>query len=134
MPDALEQAAAAIRARLAEIEKERRRLDKALAILTSRSDERRSTRRRPARTRAGGTRPANGRPRGKRARRGERQAQFLAALKRRPDAGMSELAREIGVSPQQLYPIARRLSATGEIAKREGRYVVSAAPKAKQSA
>lgn len=33
---------------------------------------------------------------------------------------MTELAKRIGVAPQQLYPIARRLASEGTIIKREG--------------
>ena len=38
---------------------------------------------------------------------------------------MAEIARKMGVKPQQLYPIARRLSGDGTIAKRNGSYIVS---------
>ena len=42
----------------------------------------------------------------------------------KPGASISELAREMGVQPQQLYAIARRLTDSGAIAKRDGSYVV----------
>jgi DNA-binding MarR family transcriptional regulator len=53
-----------------------------------------------------------------------RQAQFLELLRSKPGSSVSELAREMGVQPQQLYAIARRLTASGAIAKRDGGYAV----------
>jgi transposase-like protein len=103
----LSQARALIQARLEELERERGRLREALAHLGT------NPTRRPAK-----------RSSAKRAGRGQRQAEFLELLRSKPGASMSELAREMGVQPQQLYAIARRLSASGAIAKRDGSYVV----------
>jgi CRP-like cAMP-binding protein len=53
-----------------------------------------------------------------------RQQQFLAAVKKNPGAPVSEIAKDIGVSPKQLYPVARRLREKGEIRKRGKGYAV----------
>lgn len=112
MADVVDQARKAIEARLAELEDEARRLRDAL---TSLGDHGLSTRRRTSRRTAT-----------RRAPRGQRQQQFLAAVKKNPGAPVSEIAKDIGVSPQQLYPIARRLREQGEIRKRGKGYAVKA--------
>ena len=57
-----------------------------------------------------------------RAGRGERQVQFLNVVRDHPGEPISKIANEMGVRPQQLYPIARRLSDQGAIAKFNGGY------------
>ena len=112
---AIDRARALIESRLEQLERERDQLREALAHLGGS----------PARRRRGPGRPP-GRS-GKRARRGQRQAEFLSKLKASPGAKVPEIAREMGVQPQQLYAIARRLIASGEIVKRDGSYVVTSA-------
>jgi predicted Rossmann fold nucleotide-binding protein DprA/Smf involved in DNA uptake len=102
----IDRARALIESRLEQLELERARLREALGHLGPR----------PAR------RPAR-RARSKRAGRGQRQAQFLELVAAKPGAPVAELAREMGVRPQQLYAIARRLTESGAIAKRDGGYV-----------
>lgn len=100
MSDAIEQARAAIEQRLAELEGEGGRLRRALADLGAASN---------GGTRAQ-TRSRRAAPRRKRrARRGQRREQFLKAVESRVGEPVSVLAKEIGVPPQQLYPIARKL-------------------------
>ena len=112
---AVDRARALIESRLEQLDRERDQLREALAHLGGSSVRRRR---------------GPGRPRGrsgKRAGRGQRQAEFLSKLKANPGASIPELAREMGVQPQQLYAIARRLIASGAIAKRGGSYVVTSA-------
>jgi CRP-like cAMP-binding protein len=111
MADVVDQARRAIESRLHELEDEARRLRDAL---TSLGDHRPSTARRRTRRRST--------PR--RARRGQRQEQFLAAVKKNPGAPVSEIAKDIGVAPSQLYTVARRLHEKGEIRKRGKGYAV----------
>ena len=113
MADVVEQARKALETRLHELEDEARRLRDALSSLGGHrpSTSRRRTRRR-ATTR--------------RAPRGHRQEQFLAAVKKNPGVPVSEIAKDIGVSPQQLYPVARRLREKGEVRKRGKGYAVKA--------
>jgi predicted Rossmann fold nucleotide-binding protein DprA/Smf involved in DNA uptake len=114
MPDVVADARRMIEDRLRELEAEASRLRGALAGLGG--GRRRSTRarRRPA---------ANGgRRRGtrERARRGQREAEFLAAVERSPGAKVSAIAEEMGIAPNQVYGLARRLHKTGRIRKRRG--------------
>src|SRR6266571_5240241 len=112
MPDVLDQARKAIEAGLRELDHEAGRLRNALANL------------------GGGTPAGNRRPTTKRRSttrrvpRGRRQEQFLEAVKKNPGAPVSEIAKDISVAPQQLYPIARRLHQKGEIRKRRKGYSV----------
>jgi predicted Rossmann fold nucleotide-binding protein DprA/Smf involved in DNA uptake len=112
MPDVLEQARKAIEARLKELEDEARRLKSALRGLGVGK---------PA---GGRRRPATQRRSTTRAPRGQRQAQFLAAVKKTPGTPVSEIANEIGASPSQLYTIARRLHQQGRIRRRGKGYAL----------
>ena len=112
MADVVDQARKAIESRLHELEDEARRLRDALTSLGGRK---------PARSRR---RTTSRRAATRRAPRGQRQQQFLAAVKKNPGAPVSEIAKEIGVPPQQLYPIARRLREKGEIRKRGKGYSI----------
>jgi predicted Rossmann fold nucleotide-binding protein DprA/Smf involved in DNA uptake len=112
MPDVLDQARKAIEAGLREFDHEAGRLRNALANL------------------GGGTPAGNRRPTTKRrsttrrAPRGQRQEQFLAAVKKNPGAPVSQIAKEMGVQPSQAYTLAHRLHQKGEIRKRGKGYAV----------
>jgi hypothetical protein len=54
----------------------------------------------------------------RRAPRGQREEQFLTAIKKNPGAPVSQIAKDVGVSPNQLYTVAHRLHQKGEIRKR----------------
>ena len=109
--EAVEQAKELLRSRLSEIDKERVQLEHALSSLGSGRVKRVASKpgRRPGSKRRSG---------GKRARRGQREAEFLAQIKSSPGAKISEIAGTIGVAPQQLYPIARRLSDSGKVTRK----------------
>ena len=113
--DAIEQARQLIEAQLKQLDAEREQLLGALGALPSADGGS------PSRSRAA-------RARRKRARRGQREAQFVADLTDHPDATVAEIAGRLGVAPQGLYPIARRLVANGSIAKRGHLYSVVALP------
>lgn len=113
MADVLDEARRAIEARLRELEDEARDLKDALMRLGGgklKVGRRRTTTRRRSTTR--------------RAPRGQRQEQFLAAVKKNPGAPVSQIAKDIGVAPNQLYTVARRLHQKGEIRKRGKGYAV----------
>jgi predicted Rossmann fold nucleotide-binding protein DprA/Smf involved in DNA uptake len=109
MQDVLSEARKVIETRLHELENEARKLRGVLANLDGGKPARRRRRRRSATRRAP---------------RGQRQQQFLAAVKKNPGAPMSQIAKDMGVAPQQLYAIARRLHQKGEIRKRGKGYAV----------
>ena len=114
MPDVLDRARAVIEGQLHELEDEAKRLRKALASL---DHHRLRGRRRPTTT----TKP---RSTARRAPRGKRQQEFLAAVKKNPGAPVSQIAKDMGVAPSQLYTVARRLHEKGEILKQGNGYAV----------
>jgi len=124
MADLIPRVRAVIEKALGEVEAERTRLMRALGALGGPDREPGDASQTRARPSKAGREPAKA----KRAARGQRQAEFLALVKARPGAPMAEMAREMGVRPQQLYPIARRLSAEGAITKSERGYVVADRP------
>jgi MarR family len=96
MSETTEQVRALLNGRLEEIHAEAERLQRALESLAGApANGRRAA---PARR---GSRAAAHKPRGRRAARGERQVQLLAALEKAPGATSAELARAIGVAPSQ---------------------------------
>ena len=116
MSEAIERARAIIENGLAELESERSRLHRALADLDSASG------RTPAHSRRA---TRNG---GRRARRGQRREEFLKAVGLRAGEPVSVLAQEIGVPPQQLYPIARKLHAEELIVKHDRGFALAPIP------
>jgi hypothetical protein len=109
--DAVQQAKELLQARLSELDKERTQLEHALRSLGSTGQARRGPR---AASSAGTRRRRSG---GKRARRGQREGEFLSQVESNPGAKISEIAKTMGVAPQQLYPIARRLSDSGKVSR-----------------
>ena len=93
MPDTLDQARKAIQARLHELEDEAKHLRDALGNL---DHHRLRGRRRPTTTK---------RSTARRAPRGQRQKQFLAAVKKKPGAPVSQIAKEMGVAPTSFTPL-----------------------------
>lgn len=111
MSEAIESARKMIEARLRELEGETRRLERALAAL----GEGVGVKRRPGRPRkrasvdAAPPQRKRAGHKGKRAPRGQRREQFLAAVEKSPGAKASEIAKELGISPNQAHTLARRL-------------------------
>ena len=117
--EAVQQAKELLEKRLAELDAERKQVQHALSSLGTNRGRRSgagATRRTAARRRSGG----------KRARRGQREAEFLAQVESAPGAKISEIAKTIGVAPQQLYPIARRLSDSGQVRRKGDGFQVAA--------
>ena len=111
--DALEQARLALQQRLKELRGETSKVENALAALGDSPP----TSRRP---RAKGRRPA----RRNSGRRSPRSDQFIAALKKEPGAQVSEVAKKLGISPQQGHGVAKRLRDRGLIKKQGKGYAV----------
>jgi hypothetical protein len=114
-----------IESRLAEIEAEARRLERAVASLGEGSPSRR---RRPGRPRKSedkvepaspspGRRAPRGRKAGRRAARGQRRVELLAAIKASPGARPSELAQSIGIRPTQIHALIAKARAEKLIVK-----------------
>lgn len=108
MPDTIDRARAVIQSRLAELDAEAKDLQRALASL----GERPVPRRRRGRPKKAAAAPTKAKPRtprkrksAKRAPRGARREQLLAAVKANPGARPSELAREIDISANQVHAL-----------------------------
>lgn len=117
--EAVQQAKELLEKRLAELDAERKQVQHALSSLGNGRGPRAGggSRRTVTRRRSGG----------KRARRGQREAEFLEQVRSAPGAKISDIAKTIGVAPQQLYPIARRLSDSGQVTRQgEGFHVANA--------
>lgn len=115
MSDTIERARGIIEDRIREIEAERARLEEALEGLGQ------SVKARPAATRRSASKrstPARG-SRSPRAPRGERERQLLKSIRKSPERRISDHARAVGVRPQQLYPLLRRLQSSGKIERTE---------------
>lgn len=120
MSDTIERVGALLRTRLAEIEEEATRLEGALPSLDGGVPAKPQRRRRRSKGRRSGS---------KRATRGQRPKQFLAAVKANPKATVAEIAKEIGVSANQAGSLARRLEAKGEIKRSKRGFRVTASAK-----
>lgn len=108
MPDVLDSARSLIESRIAEIDDEAEKLRSALTNLGSGG--------RPARV-SKAKAPSPRRRKGKRARRGQRREEFLAAVKSNPGAPAADLGRAMGVSTNQAYALGQRLLKDGEVRK-----------------
>jgi DNA-binding transcriptional ArsR family regulator len=105
-----------IRERLDEIESERDQLMKALEALTGSSASVGARRGRPPGSGSGRSN-AGKRAAGRRAPRGQRREQVVAALQER-ELGPSEIARQIGdVNPTQISGLLRQLASEGVVSK-----------------
>ena len=116
MSATIDRVRALLEARLEEIEAEAQQLTSSLTSLGHKGSPR--PQRKTPRT--------NRRMRGKgRARRGQRKDQFLAAVKKNPGATVAEVAKEIGVSVNQAYGLARQLQKDGAIKKSGKSYSIA---------
>lgn len=112
-----------LHSRLDEIIEEAERLERALRSMGENIPSRPSTRRRStAATKSSQRRTSRRRP--KRAPRGQRQEQLLAAIKQNPGARPAELARAIGINPSQVHGLLRKARARKLIAKQGEGYKV----------
>jgi hypothetical protein len=122
MSETTERVRALLNGRLEEIHAEAERLQRALESLTGAPANGRGTTS-PRR----GSRAAAHRPRGRRAARGERQAQLLAELERSPGATSAELARAIGVASSQASVLVAKAKAQKLIVLSGDGYALKAA-------
>jgi hypothetical protein len=130
VPDTIDDARRLIQSRLDELDTEAKQLERALASLGEGSGPPRRRPRRPSRSAAVSTRPkptpAPRRRRSKRAARGQRREQLLAAIKATPGARPSELARSIGIRSTQVHALIAKARAEKLIVKKGAGYVVKA--------
>jgi hypothetical protein len=122
MSETTEQVRALLHARLEEIHAEAERLKRALESLTGAPANGRS-----AASPRGDSRSSTHKTRGRRAARGERQAQLLAELEKSPGATSAELARAIGVAPSQASVLVAKAKAQRLIVSQGSGYALKAA-------
>jgi hypothetical protein len=132
MAEDLKDARAAIERQIAELEGQIERLRSALAYLDEVDGADVPKTAAPARARratkssAPSRRKSRTKSSGSRAPRGERQKQFLAVVKKRPGAKAVDIAKEMGITPNQVHGLAHRLSQAGQIRKqRRGGYALA---------
>jgi hypothetical protein len=125
----LKDARAAIERQIAELEGQVERLRSALTYLdeVDGADVPKTTStRRATKSSASKRRRSRAKSAGSRAPRGERQKQFLAIVKKKPGAKAVDIAKEMGITPNQVHGLAHRLSQGGQIRKqRRGGYALA---------
>ena len=131
MPDALDDARSLIQSRLTDLDAEAKSLERALVSLGEGS----APKRRPGRPRKRAVaatsappkpkRSGARKPKGvKRAPRGRRREELLAAIKAEPGARPSALAKSIGIKPTQVHALIAKARAEKLIVKRGKGYAV----------
>jgi DNA invertase Pin-like site-specific DNA recombinase len=105
--------------RLAELDDERKRLERALGELGGRVIHRGRPGRRPGRPPKAAA-PAAGAPRRRRRRKGTRADQAVALVEQNPGISASEIAKTMKIKPNYLYRVLGDLEKEGRV-KKEGR-------------
>ena len=117
MPEAIDHARELIQSRLAELDTEAKDLERALVSLGEKV-ARRSGRPRKA------SAVKHRRKTGGRAPRGQRREQLLAAIKANPGARPAELAREVGISANQVHGLIKKARAEKLVVKKGKGYAL----------
>lgn len=116
-PTATETVRQMIEAELAEVEKDRENLRRALRELPSRGGGGAATRAKPSRRRAGASRSRKGAKGGKT--RGEQALELISAT---PGIKGAELAKQMKVSTSNVYQVLARLKQRKQITTKDGQY------------
>jgi Transposase. len=111
--NAVDQARRLLEARLAELRTEEQTLRSALDHLEGSSGRNAKSSGRPRRRKGA-----------RRAARGQRREELLAAVKEKPGAPVAELARVVGISPNQVRALIRKAQADKLVVKRGKGYAV----------
>lgn len=114
MRDRIQEAQAKIREAIDEIDQERAQLQGALESLGGASTAAASAAPAPVRRKRSRKRSRKG----KRAAKGQRAEQFLAAVAEKPGTTITEIAKKMGVERTSLYPVAKKLQADKRISKK----------------
>lgn len=115
-PPVLDEARELLRGRLAELDEERKRLERALKELGGKA-----TRRSPGRPRSGKAATATTTPRKRRKRRaGGRAEQAVKLIAKSPGISAAEIAKSLKLKPNYLYRVLGDLEKEGQV-KKDGR-------------
>lgn len=115
----LDEARDLVKKRLAELEDERKRLERALAELGGKTTGR--TGRGPGRPRGSGTKAAAG-PKKRRRRKGTRADQAVALVEGNPGISASDIAKQMKIKPNYLYRVLGDLEKEGRVSKKGRQY------------
>jgi DNA invertase Pin-like site-specific DNA recombinase len=118
----LDEARDLVKKRLAELDDERRRLERALAELGGKATGR--TGRRPGRPPGSGTKAA-GRPKKRRRRSGTRADQAVSLVEGNPGISASEIAKSMKIKPNYLYRVLGDMEKEGRVTKKGRQYFPS---------
>ena len=112
----LDEARDLVKKRLAELDDERQRLERALAELGGKATGR--TGRRPGRPPGSGTKASG--PKKRRRRKGTRADQAVALVEGNPGISASDIAKQMKIKPNYLYRVLGDLEKEGRV-KKDGR-------------
>ncbi|HKB51606.1 MAG TPA: hypothetical protein VKC63_09260 [Solirubrobacterales bacterium] len=118
----LDEARDLVMKRLAELDDERKRLERALAELGGKVIGRPG--RRPGRPRGSGTKAA-GRPKKRRRRSGTRADQAVSLVEGSPGISASDIAKQMKIKPNYLYRVLGDLEKEGRVKKKGRQYFPS---------
>ena len=120
----VDEARSLVEKRLAELEDEKKRLERALSELTNGQSGRRGPGR-PRGSRSGSRTTGTGRRR-RRRRGGTRSEQALKLVADNPDITASEIARQMNIKPNYLYRVLGDLEKEGKVKKSGRKYRAAA--------
>jgi sugar-specific transcriptional regulator TrmB len=118
----LDEARDLVMKRLAELDDERKRLERALAELGGKAIGR-TTGRRPGRPRGSGTKASG--PKKRRRRSGTRADQAVALVEGSPGISASDIAKQMKIKPNYLYRVLGDLEKEGRVSKKGRQYFPS---------
>jgi hypothetical protein len=119
-PNVLDEAVELVKKRLAELDDERKRLERALADLGQKA-----TRRGPGRRRGSSTKKASKKtaaPRRRRRRGGTRGDQAVSLVEKSPGISASEIAKSMKIKPNYLYRVLSDLEKEKRVKKKGRKY------------
>ena len=121
----LDEARDLVKKRLAELDDERKRLERALAELGGKATGRSG--RRPGRPRGSGSKAATAAPtpRRRRRRKGTRADQAVALVEGSPGISASEIAKTMKIKPNYLYRVLGDMEKEGRVKKKGRQYFPS---------
>jgi transposase-like protein len=123
----LDEALDLVKKRLAELDEERKRLERALAelggtITRGRPGRPRGSGRGPGRPRKTTTATATGAPRRRRRRGGTRADQAVSLVEQNPGISASDIAKQMKIKPNYLYRVLGELEKEGRVSKKGREY------------
>ena len=120
----LDEARDLVKKRLAELDDERKRLERALAELGEKAVSRRPSKKRRGRPKGSGAKKGKGRAPRRRRRSGTRADQAVKLVADNPGISASEIAKKMKIKPNYLYRVLGDLEKEGRVKKKGRNYSV----------